>query len=185
MAYVPDRSYRPPVIGPRATRLVVSQIGFGDQGSADTLTKMRQAALGALRDPRVLEAGAQIVRAAPPRDRDRQVALLRDWIQRHTLFLNDPPAMELVRTPGYLLDRIGRDGKAQGDCDDMAVLAAALGMAAGLKARFIAVGFQGPKGPLSHVFTELLTDRGWQEMDVTRPLGRAVPTVTRRVIREI
>jgi len=144
-------------------------IDAGFAGTQQTLRKMGKLAREALRDPRVLETAARITRAAQVRDQVGQATALRAWVAAHTRYLNDPPGMELLRTPSFLLDRIGRDGVVEGDCDDMALLTAALGLAAGLAPRFQVVGFAGPDGPLSHVFTELLTPRGWIEMDVTRP----------------
>lgn len=185
MAYVQAPAVRPPVVGARVARVRTHRLGLGDVGSWQTLRSMRGAVRQAIRDPRVLETAAAIVRPARPRDKRSQAQLIRSWMAAHTRYLNDPPGLELLRTPDYQLDRIGRDGVVQGDCDDMAMLAAALGKAAGMRAQFVALGFQGPKGPLSHVFTELLADDGWVEMDVTRTPGRPVPQFTRRVTREV
>lgn len=185
VAYPSYAGYAPTVIGPRLAQSHPATIRSGVLGSLDTLGNMKEAVRRSLRDPRVLEAGAMIVRPAMPRDRDTQAMLLRGWLARHLRFLNDPPSVELVRSPEYLLDRIGRDGVAQGDCDDMAVLGAALAMAAGMRARFVAVGFRGPRGPLSHVFTEVLANTGWKELDVSKEPGRPVPVASRTIIREV
>jgi hypothetical protein len=63
-----------------------------------------------------------------------------------------------------------------GACDDAAVLAAALGMAVALEARFTAYAFGHPTGtladrsaPFTHVITSLFDGQGWQLLDVTRP----------------
>ncbi len=182
MSYPPGRGVRPPVVGPRRASVQLGEIDGGIPGTEQTLRKMAKLAREALRDPRVLETAARIARAAQVRDQVGQATALRAWVAQHTRYLNDPPGLELLRTPSFLLDRIGRDGLVEGDCDDMALLTAALGLAAGIAPRFVAVGFAGPGGPLTHVYTELLTPAGWQEMDVTRPEGRTMPTPTRRLL---
>lgn len=179
MAYPQHNGYRPPVVGERESHLQVERIGFGDVGSFATLQKMREVVRDSLKDPRILDAGAALTEGARPRDQFQQAGMIRAWVQAHTRYLNDPPNLELIRTPSYLLDRIARDGVVAGDCDDMSVLTAALALAAGMSARFVAVGFQGARGPLVHVFTEVLTDRGWVEMDTTRPDGYAPPKAHR------
>ncbi|MEE8177710.1 MAG: hypothetical protein V3T65_06925 [Acidobacteriota bacterium] len=86
-----------------------------------------------------------------------------------------------MREVPEMLEDMQRWGAAQVDCDDAAVLSAALGKAVGLKPRFVVLGFEGPTGPYRHVYTELFDGVAWTEMDVTRPGGiGAVPTrVTR------
>lgn len=68
-----------------------------------------------------------------------------------------------------MLQKIFKEGAANGDCDDVAILGAALGMAVGLPASFVLVGFDRNE-PFQHVYTELYTGlQGWAEMDVTAP----------------
>lgn len=94
--------------------------------------------------------------------------MLRSWLAAAWHFVRDPTGVELVFRPERLLDQYTNHGMASGDCDDAAVLSAALGKAIGLRARFVVLGFFGPRMPFSHVYTELLGPDGWQEMDVTR-----------------
>lgn len=54
------------------------------------------------------------------------------WLLRtHFRFEEDPPNTERVRTPDESLARLARDGWTDGDCDDLAMLAGALLLAAG------------------------------------------------------
>jgi transglutaminase-like putative cysteine protease len=48
------------------------------------------------------------------------------------------------------------------------MLGAALGKAAGIKARFVAVAFYDPVAPYSHVWAELFDGVEWRDLDVTR-----------------
>lgn len=92
---------------------------------------------------------------------------LRWWLAEHTYFQEDPPDLELVRTPGRMLREIERYGRAGGDCDDVATLAAALGLASGMDVRLVLAGLA-PDGPFVHVFAEVREPAGpsWTELDV-------------------
>lgn len=96
-----------------------------------------------------------------------QLRLLQQFIQQYTEFLRDPRGVELLHTPAYLLTQIAERGTVAGDCDDIAMLVAALGMAVGLRARFVVIG----QRALEHVFTMLASPRGteWVAFDPTRP----------------
>lgn len=137
--------------------------GTGDVQTIETLQLMRRIVNDAVRDPVVLEAAVAAVRDTPVRDTTAQAAALRAWLLQHVDFLSDPViAGDVLRTPRYMLDQVNTAGAARGDCDDASMLAAALGKVIGLPARFVVVGT-----PYRHVFAELLTADGWQEMDVT------------------
>lgn len=144
-----------------------TNISTGDTGARQMVTVMRQEVYRALRNPLTIQAAETIMAAGP--NAAAQVAQLRGWLETHVTFLPDPYGVELLRTPDYLLNVIQLEGHARGDCDDVATLAASLGMAAGHPARFVLYAF-GEHLPFSHVFCELYTMcRGWVELDVTRP----------------
>lgn len=93
-----------------------------------------------------------------------------------TLFQPDPWGLETIREVPEMLQDVAVRGALQADCDDVAVLAAALGKAVGMKSRLVVFGFEGPRGPFAHVFTELYVGGGrWADMDVTRPPGGFMP----------
>lgn len=93
---------------------------------------------------------------------------IRSFLAERVRFRFDPPGVELVRTPSYMLWELETSGRAEGDCDDVAVLGAALGMAAGLSGRYVLVALT-PGDPFEHVYTELVTPAGPVELDTTRP----------------
>lgn len=128
---------------------------------------MRELARKALRQPLTIRAAERII--PPDVPTADKVFFLRDWLAQNWVFQPDPVGMELLRTPDFLLTEMGHGEPGRGDCDDVATLAAALGMAAGIPARFVLVSF-GPGLPFTHVYCELLTAcNGWVELDVTRP----------------
>ncbi len=142
-------------------------IGTGDRGARQVVTVMRQEVHTAIRNPLTIRAAESIIPTNA--DAATQVAALRGWLQSHIEFLMDPHGTELLRTPDYMLEIIREDGYAKGDCDDVATLAATLGLAVGFPARFVLFSL-GPNLPFSHVFCELFTlCKGWLELDTTRP----------------
>lgn len=142
----------------------------GGRTAGDTLKRMADAVRRDVETPEVLEGAAAIVADVSGRDSFAQVARIADWVRAHTAFLRDPRPIEVLRGPVYMLEDIARDGVAQGDCDDVAMLAAALAQAIGIPARFIAEGYV-PGGPLAHVYTVLQTPAGWLAIDTQRPPG--------------
>lgn len=147
-------------------------IPSGDGGTYATLGHMARLVRGAIIVPRVRYVAAKIASDASSRDGTAQARAIRAWVEDHTVFLRDPFGVELLHDPAVLVVAILTKGLVHVDCDDVAMLAAALGMAAGLRARFTVVGFDSPKSPFRHVWTDLSDPRGtprWIEMDVTRP----------------
>lgn len=85
-----------------------------------------------------------IVKDLPARDWNAEVAAIFHWVQQNVRYTRDPSGIELFRTPRAVLS----DGI--GDCDDMAIMLAALLMAAGYRCRFRVVGFT--EGSYEHVY---------------------------------
>lgn len=149
----------------------------GDRGTIQTLDVMRRFVNEALTEPVVRNRAVQLTLGCG-QNLECQWAALRQWMAAHWRFVRDPSGVELVHRPERLLDQIGTGGYAIGDCDDAAVLGAALGKAVGFSAQFVVLGFLGSRGPFSHVYAELLTGTGWRELDITRTPRR--PRTTRR-----
>lgn len=59
-------------------------------------------------------------------------------------------------------------GYATGDCDDAAILSAALALAMGLPVRWVLLGFS-PGGAYRHVYAEACQGGRWVDFDVTKP----------------
>lgn len=94
---------------------------------------------------------------------------IRQWLSRRFIFVPDPFGIELVKTPGAMLEEYESLGHMQGDCDDAAILGASIAHAAGYPVRFQLLGFE-KGGPFSHVYAEARDRLGhWVDLDVTRP----------------
>lgn len=154
----------------------------GDLGTYLTLGQMRAMVLREFMLPDVRLCASRI--AGPyGSDGAAQAVAIRAWLEDHVAFLRDPDGVEMLHGPAWQVRRALTQGVVYVDCDDVAVLAAALGKAAGLKARFVVVGFGSPKAPFRHVWTELAApgSRHWIECDITRP-AQGLPESASRVL---
>ena len=143
----------------------------GPLGLGVTLAQMAAVSRQGSYDPHVRTTVVSIVQGVDGRDGTTQARLIRNWLEDHTSFLRDPTTVEGVHTPRVMIDTIRSQGAAFVDCDDIAVLSAAMGMSIGLRARFVLLAFDAPNAPFRHVYTELLdpVHRVWIEQDITRP----------------
>ena len=143
-------------------------IGDGRAGGIDTLHRMRAIILDQIAAPIVRLTAARIVTGTGTNS-DYQIELLRRWLRLHIGFLRDPLGEELLQTPADVLAMLAANGSVDVDCDDVAMLGAALGMSIGLRARLQMIGVA---GGYTHVWTELSTPDGdprWIDLDITRP----------------
>jgi len=167
--------------------VVTETIPDGDEGTAIVLERMRELVAARIAHPTVRGVAVDLARRVPAHNLRAQVAAVREFLARRVHFVADPDGPELLHDPVLLLEQVDRHGKLVGDCDDVALLGAALGGAIGLPARFVVVSFAGPAAPFEHVWTELYDGEAWRELDVTRPYQRAAeaPAIQRRTIIDI
>lgn len=140
----------------------------GDRGIRRTVQEMRGLVHASLAQPLPVETAGVIIAPYGAECSGQRALAIREFLKEYVSFVPDPVGRELLRAPGYLLERIRDEGYASGDCDDVAILGASLGMAVGLPARFVLLGFARDL-PFSHIFTELWTSEGWAELDTTAP----------------
>lgn len=142
----------------------------GDRGTAETLHRMRRIARRQSTDLPLVMVARQVVLEAGQRDRPEAVRVIRRWLRRHTKFVPDPVGAEYLVGPRNMLEGVARHGVAAGDCDDVAMLGAALARAVGIPTRLTAVAFD-EDTPYRHVFAEAHDGDDWREFDVGRPAG--------------
>lgn len=142
----------------------------GDGGTYATLAKMKSLVRSGAANPLVRGTAARFVRDSTPSDALLHARLIREWVDGNTIFLRDLSTAEALYHPGDIIKEIQQRGIAQVDCEDVAMLAAALGVSIGLRARFVVLAFR-PGGPFQHVYTELSDPAGriWIDVDTTRP----------------
>lgn len=144
----------------------------GEEGTVQVLGLMRELARRGATSPLIRRGALHSVgqQAGTPQG----ARAIRVFLERHARFFPDPPGLELVQTPELQMERIRSVGYVCGDCDDIAVLGAALGLAAGFPTRFVVLAFD-PSGPWEHVYTELQVPGGWVELDTSREAQRVPP----------
>jgi hypothetical protein len=171
-----------------AVTLSTLPLPASDIGTFLTLATMRAMVYREYMSPLVRLTASDVVEGTGGQDAIDQAHAIRDFVEMHTEFLRDPDGVEMLHGPVWQIQQIRARGVVQVDCDDVAMLAAALGKAIGLVARFVAVGFDNPHAPFRHVWTELAPrDRSqWVDVDVTRDAQEFnMARIARAVAREV
>lgn len=132
----------------------------------------------------VRAVGVSLARRTLPRDVPGQVRMIYDYLSEHVHFVDDPLGLEYVGDPVRMLQEIEQRFYITGDCDDVAVLGAALGASIGIAPRFVVLAFHEPGAPMAHVYAELFDGRAWRDLDTTRtiPEVQRVQSVSREWI---
>ena len=122
---------------------------------------------------------ASIASGVPP---DAFPLVLREWLAAHVVQEADPYNVELVRSPDWSLAIIQERGQVAGDCDDVATLGAAIGLAAGFLVRFVVLAWG---ETYSHVYAEIQAPGPppiWYELDIHRPPAGEAPAPDRELV---
>lgn len=114
----------------------------------------------------------KITQKLPPKNYTREAIELHKLVRDKIRYVKDVNGVETIQTPIQTL-RIG-----SGDCDDQALLVAALLESIGHKTQFIACGFRGEG--YSHVFVRTKIGPKWVSVECTEPwpLGKEPPNIT-------
>lgn len=159
----------------------------GDAGTIATLRHMKRLARQGAIHPLVRQTAINITYGMGTQPL-AQAKTLRAWLEQSILFQRDPYQIEALHAPDAVLRAILTRGTASLDCDDVAILAAALGITLGLRARFVAVGFGGSRDSFRHVWADLADPRrpGWVDCDITRPAqGLSGVAISRTLTMEV
>lgn len=133
----------------------------GLDGIQQTLGYMRQFVEEYKTHPLIRETALSLVQRLPQKDFHGEIDKLFQFVQTHIRYVRDIHEIETVQSPVKTLEY------GQGDCDDKAVLLAALLQSLGHPTRFHAVGFR-PRH-ISHVLLEVNTGDRWLPLDATEP----------------
>ena len=148
----------------------------GDAGTFATLQMMEAIVQRSYHTPLVQAWAAEIVQGA-----DDPVAAVRAYLESVLDFTFDDPTREELYTPERMQEMINTTGALSVDCDDIAIVSAALAGSLGLPVRFVAIGVD-KGGPYTHVFTEVQQPQGlgWENVDVSRPWQNLPPGLVQR-----
>jgi transglutaminase-like putative cysteine protease len=137
------------------------QIPSGLGGTRATVREMSKLARAGMHSPEIRQLATAIIRRTPEKNYGAEARELARWVQKNIRYTRDPVELELL-TPAEKLIEIG-----YGDCDDMAILLAALLGAVGIRSRFRLVSTR-RAGSYQHVYVEARTADGWLPLDATR-----------------
>jgi len=155
-----------------ATGTLISVPG-GIAGVQRTLALMVDLVRTFKTDLNVNALAVQLVHACAPKDKRCELDTLQVFVRDQIRYVNDIDGVETLQTPVQTL-------KIQaGDCDDKAVLLAALAATIGFATRFCAIGVRGQD--FSHVMAQARLGAGWINAETIVPgaeLGWFPPDAT-------
>lgn len=145
----------------------------------NTLRLMVREANRAKATPAIRLLAQRLVSGLRQKDFVGEVRAIHAFVRDRIRYVKDVHNVETLQSPEVTL-RLG-----SGDCDDKAMLAAALLESIGHPARFVAVGFQPNR--LSHVLVETRIGARWIPFETTEPvtLGWAPPGIVARLVRHL
>ncbi len=162
----------------QAERIMLSD---GPDGTDQTIQAMSRASMGQFGagSPRIIDLARDIVAGVPERDQFGEVEAVHRFVMLHLRYVRDPLWYEAITMPETLAFE-----RQQGDCDDHAVLEAALLGSLGIQTRFVTYAFKGSP-TMSHVALQAKVGNKWIPLDPivkNKPAGWEVPDSTTRVL---
>lgn len=151
---------------PGAFTSFMGSIPEGREGIKATLKLMVQIARRTRATLPVRVNAQRIVQGCPTNDGMCEAASLQSWVRDNIRYVRDVRDVETIQFPEQTLQL------KSGDCDDMALLLAAMLESIGFQTRFCAVGLNGLN--YSHVLTQVMVPgSGWLSAEVIPIDGRA------------
>ena len=131
------------------------------------------------RRPVVREFARRLVQHLPGKDRIAEIKAAFYFVRDEVRYIRDIRGVETLHTPEKILQTMA------GDCDDKALLIAALLESIGFQCRFIGVGFTA--GHISHVFTQVMNNGKWINLETTEawPMGSSPPGIKDFILQVI
>lgn len=139
-------------------------IPSGKSGVRETLRKMVKWVREYRVSPRVRQQALAIVGRVPQKRWIDEAEAVRRWVASNIRYTRDVAGVETLQTPDVTL-RL-----RHGDCDDHAMLVAALLESIGAETRMVAIGAE--PGQFDHVYAEvLIPGMGWLSAETTEPVS--------------
>lgn len=131
----------------------------GRAGVAYTLDAMKKLAALSKSNLTVRLIALRIISKLAQKNRIGEIEALHNFVRDNIRYVHDVRGVETLQAPEITLQ------VKQGDCDDKALLLAALLESVGYKTRFRAVGFSGEN--LTHVLTDVFRGGEWIPLETT------------------
>lgn len=147
---------------PQPIAATLAALPAGAAGTRATLAVMARLARKDAQTAPIRNLAIEIVGQVAPKDYAAEAAAVQAWVKRCIRYVRDVAGVETLTPPVYTI------GLKSGDCDDQAMLVAALLTSIGARTRFVAIG------PIAsmfrHVYTEVfIPGRGWLPIETTEP----------------
>jgi len=142
--------------------VTLAAIPDGVAGTKATLALMVNLAQQSRYDFAVRNQALKLVQTLPSKNYMAEVEAIHKYVRDDIRYVKDIDGIETVASPRETML------SGQGDCDDKALLAAALLMGLGHQVRFVAVG--DAPGDFSHVLIETMVGRRWWPVETTEPV---------------
>lgn len=134
-------------------RAYLTGISDGPEGIRETLDAMRAIVREWRVRPEIRSLAESLIAGVPEKEFGLEAAALHAWVRDSIRYTQDVNEVETLKTPDVLL------ASRQGDCDDKAILLAALLESIGHPARFVAIAFEPDQ--FEHVYVETRVGPAW------------------------
>jgi len=136
-------------------------VGEGINGNIDTIKFMKKVARLRSGHPLLRKLATSILLQAniPSMHYVDEALAIGDFVKAHVRYVRDPDDIEYLQDPLDLIKQIEK-GEAQGDCDDMSLLTAALLLSIGHQPKFRAVRYRGAMGNYNHIYVVVYERNG-------------------------
>jgi transglutaminase-like putative cysteine protease len=151
-------------------------------GPETTIREMRRAILGPRGERSVVlhQLTEHVVRLLQPKDYQSEILGVRNFVAEHVRYKNDPLTTEWVSDPERVASQVLTYGRATADCDDIALIMAAMLRQVGRVVEWVTVGFGRPNN-FSHVFARVQEPKSQRWIVVDPVAGSNEEAMLRRV----
>jgi hypothetical protein len=130
------------------------QVGNGIVGNIDTIEVMKKMAREYSRHDLVKRLATNILhyQNIPSHHYLDEARAIGEFVKKHIRYVKDPVGTESLQAPDMMIRMMKDVGYAMGDCDDMALLSAALLMSIGIRPRFRAIRYREGSANYNHIY---------------------------------
>lgn len=132
----------------------------GRAGVFHTLRVMRTLVRETRHNPAIVQCAIAAIYLVPEKNEVGEVSAVFHFVRDSIRYTRDVLGVETISNPVTTLAR------RVGDCDDKALLLAALFESIGYPTRFVVAGYQNNRD-FEHVYLQVYTDSGWLDCDPT------------------
>jgi len=148
-------------LSPESATTFLGYLPDGRAGTFETLKLMAAIVRYWKRDPDIRALAISLTRGLPDKDHRAEADALFTFVRDKIRYVQDISDVETLHTPDVIL------AQGAGDCDDKAILLAALLESIGHKTAFTAQGWQNDPNSFSHVSAQTKIGAIWVNCECT------------------